>query len=297
MDFAFVLGNHSQAGIDTLYDIMDTIGGQLIDLGHQVRRHDGALLKNHVNIMIEGFTESFAGFFDGISEHGARLVIIATEQPGKPGFNNSKLPHMIGRQRAFPIVACQADAVWCLVPGVAQWAKRFNPKAADLELGHSMTRQRVCWSEVDPVFDFAFFGSLTPRRKHILDAFAAAGHPVATGATLTGFLPPANRDALVASAKVVLGIDPFPKWRLVSNSRIATALSIGRPILCEPPYARTPWTEVGIFARSHGSFLREAVAMLENWRETRDRQLAIFRSLFSPERCVGAAITATLDGV
>ncbi len=291
--FCWSLNNHAEPGLSTLYDIVDAIGGQMLDLGYQGFNSPTRLMNPPVvNVMIEGFDEPYVEKFRRLKEIGAKVVVIMTERAGKPGWNDYKVPHMVVRQDMFMKIAPMATAIWCLVPGMAEWCRQFNPNSIDLELGHSPTRERLQHIAHVPLHDFAFFGSMTPRRAEIIGRFNRRGFRVLTEANNKSFLPPRERDELAVKAKVILGIDPWPRWRLISNSRIATALTLGRPVLCEPPRIKTPWSEAGVFARS--SFVDEAIAMLPKWQEHRDRQVAKFRELFSPERCVGEAIRRTL---
>lgn len=343
MEFSFVLDNHFGLGRESIYDIYEPIAGQLVDLGHRVHFHDGTLRPDRINVICEGFDDSaiealqvvkhpgtndpilgLDGKPRGAKAAGYPIVIIATERPGKPGFNDSRTKEHIDRQRNFPAAAREAAAVWCLVPGVHRWAGQWAP-AVDLELGWSESRTRFMrdrfGADTNALYDFSFYGSLTPRRRHIIAAIERRGKMVMTSehnlipfrdgigiataddlaamsnvSNRSGFLTLDKRNAMIGNSKVVLGIHQFPGWRLVSNSRFSTALSLGRPVVNEPPPrdVETPWREVGVFSRSVGSFVDEAIAALDRWQELRDAQVEKFRAMFGPAQCVGAAVAQTL---
>jgi hypothetical protein len=311
MHFCFLNENHGGLGKESIYDIIDAVVGQLVDLGHTCSWANGGTLRPDViNVIIEGFSQNVVEQMRGMkTDKGIPLVIITTERPGRPGFNNDRRPEMIERQRVFPRAAAEAAAVWCLVPGVARWARQWCPRTIDLELGWSAAREKHLrggfGADERAVFDFAFYGSLTPRRKNIIAEIERRGYLVMTAErnvlstkNQMGFLSLEERNGLVGSAKVVLGIHQFPGWSLVSNSRFATALSLGRALLNEPHRGvETPWHGAGVFSRTIGSFVDEAIAILPHWQEVRDQQIARFRELFSPARCVGEALRLTLPGL
>lgn len=295
MQFSISLGNHNLTGADTLQDVLDNIAYQLTDLGHDVVRKDERLSTDRINILFEAFDRGYEKRLEAARAAGARIVIVCTERPGKPGFNDSANPMLVERQKAFPLCAPHAEAVWCLVPGVDAWARQFNPQSCYLELGHSPSREKALRCGDSTFFDFAFYGSVTPRRKAILHELERRGHPARFYDETIKLPDVAARNALVASCAVVLGINPWPKWKLISNSRLSTALHLGRPVIMEPVEDVGPWGEVVTVAKAHGSFVDEAIDMLPKWRAARDAQVERFRRLMPPEACVGKAIEETLQ--
>jgi hypothetical protein len=342
MDFSFCFDNHAGVGRESLYDIVDAIVGQLIDLGHRVHHHDGALRPDRINVVVEGFTDhnieamrvlKMPGTMDpiihdgrtwSVKEAGIPLVIIATERPGRPGFNNVKAWEMVTRQRNFPAAAREATAVWCLVPGVEKWAGQWCAGSADLELGWSRCREDAMrgkfGADDNALYDFSFYGSLTPRRRNLIRQIEKRGYLVMTSEKNTlafregigiatkddlsamtnvhnrsGFLDITSRNRMIAGSKIVLGIHQYPGWSLVSNSRFSTALCMGRPVVNEPPPRNidTPWRKVGIFSANVGSFVDEAIAALDHWKQLRDHQVAMARQMFGPQ-CMGEVLKRTL---
>lgn len=298
VQFGFALGNHSPRGISTLLDIVDALAGQMMDLGYAAHRHDDGLrtAPDYVNVVVEGFTPQTAARLDGSRSRGIRFILIMTEKPGRRAFNDVESPEMVRRQKCAVSVIKEAEAVWCLIPGVSEWVRRFNANAVDVELGWSATRDRLFWSTGEPVGDFAFFGSLTRRRQQIIARIRRSGATVWTG-NGDGLGSLRQRNFTASQARVILGIHPIPRWASVSNSRFATALSLGRPVICEPPRGATPWSDVGVFCHSAATFVEEAIDLLPRWQDARNAQVAKFRELFSPARCVGEAIRRTLPAI
>ena len=293
MRFSFILANHSALGQQTLFDIVDALGSQLTDLGHTVTLRDKNLVLDEINILIEAFDFATADNYRRAAEHGCRFIVIMTERPGKPGFNDSNVAGMIERQKAFPLVAKHAIAVWCLVPGAAPWVRRFHPNVSDLELGWSDHRYKTVFNPSPPMLDFCYYGSMTPRRQNMINQIERRGYKVLHNSHADKFQTPRERNQMVNACRVVLGIDPFPKWKLVSNSRLATALSCGRPVIAEPPRGPTGWDKVGVFAKRRSSYVDEAIAMLQNWEEVRDQQIALAKYWLGPDKVTGPVLELT----
>lgn len=298
--FHWSLFNHDATGAASIDDIMAAISYQLIDLGHDVQRHDMMLSSDFVNIVVEGFDEAghIAHELSRVKKAGGRTVILATERPGEYAFNGWDPDHpMGGRLRAFPAAAALADAIWTLVPGSEPWYRQFNQNVAFTELGWSASRERDCAAVAapPPETDFSFFGMVSDRRRDILRKIskrATVSFP--QGDDLRAhFIPFQERDALVRQAKVVLAIKQRAVWHMVSNSRFSTALHLGRPIIAEPHTTPNVWPGIVKFSRSHGSYIDEALALRENWQEEWKRQIEAFADILPPEKCVGAAIRET----
>lgn len=303
--FLWSLFNHDETGAASIDDIMAAISYQLIDLGHDVERHDMALTTDghtHVNIVVEGFDEAntIAREMERAKKLGGRFIILATERPGPVAFNGWDARHpMAGRLRAFPYAAALADAIWTLVPGSEDWYRQFNPNVAFTELGWSATREKDLASAADagadPIRDFVFFGLVSDRRRDILRRIskrASIWYPQDADPR-KHFIPFQERDVLTRQSRVVLAPKQRSVWHMVSNSRFSTALHLGRPIIAEPHTTPGIWPKIVRFSRSHGSFIDEAVGMLPDWRGEWARQAEAFRDLLPPARCVGAALLAT----
>jgi hypothetical protein len=285
MRFNFTLGNHSITGAPTLLDPMENIACQLRDLGHDVERDDFRLSKDCINIFFEAFDRPYAARLRQAKEAGARFIIIATERPGEPGFNNQNGAQMVERQIAFPECAALAEAVWCLVPEMVEWSRQWNPKSCYLELGHSASREGLLASDIAPEFDFAFFGSMTRRRHDVLADFARLGYP-ACG--FSGEMPPTGvRDDMVRRCRLVLSINPWEGWSLVSNSRLSTALHLGRAVIAEPIEGSFgPWGDIVRVSQTPAGIVDTAIAALEDWHGLWEHQMGRFRALMSAEACL-----------
>ncbi len=285
MNFRFNLFNHSALGQRSLDDPMSLIGRQLQALGHGVQWRNEEFLvgEGNFNILFEGF---FAGHINKMQQGhaaGCRFIIVATEEPTDKGFNHGLNRAMVARQANFPRAAALADAIWCLVPGTEAWYGQ-HARTSRLELGYSPRMVRA--QTVEPMADFGFFGSRSRRRREILRRLERHGAVVG----VYHFPPAPQRDAAMMQARVMLQLRAHEKMGLVSSSRCAVGLLLGRPVVAEPHALSHPWDQVIRFSASDESLIAEAVAVRATWRSVHAEQMEKFKILFSPERCVGAAL-------
>lgn len=290
MRFLFNLHNHTELGRLSLLDPMLMIARQLEALGHEVvRSDDGYAIKQAINIVFEGFQSAFVEQkMRPAHAAGARFIIVATEEPTEKGFNHGVQHAMVERQQSFPEAARLAEAIWCLVPRSEPWYSQFGVPASELELGYSAAMMRVPATE--PIADFGFFGSLSPRREQILKQLNRMGARIVR---VHSFPPPEERDRSIAPAKVILQIRPHEQMGLVSSSRCATALFLGRPVIAEPHALSENWHRIIRFAANEQSFAFEAFSARQNWRALHAEQLRNFQRLLTPEFCVGRALRRT----
>jgi hypothetical protein len=289
--FLFNLFNHNPTGQRTLEDVIVNIARQLETLGHTVERCEaGFYLSNSINIVVEGFFEEHIEKMQAARAQGARFLIVATEQPTDNGFNFGVVPEMIDRQAIFPRAAALADGIWSLVPGDATlaWYRRQGPPVAYLPLGYAP--QLVRTLPVAQDHSFGFYGSLTPRRMAVLKRFQKAGHRVRI---VHGFMPQAQRDAEMSRCKVVLQIRPDDAAQLVSSSRCATSLLLGRPVVAEPHALDDTYSRVVTFAPGDDALVGTAIATAAIWRQAHASQMDKFRTILSPAACVGRALAET----
>jgi hypothetical protein len=252
--------NHNLLGQRSLEDVIGIMAHQIRALGHSCvwrKENDKLLLANSgINIMVEGFTLSTIQMMADFYAKGARFMILATEEPTPNGFNHGLDPEMRERQKLFPEAAKYAEGILHLVPGkhVTDWYSQFCP-SAPAELGYAPTLVRN--DDFEPDFDFGFYGSITPRRFKILKKLARAIRTEKAVKVMGDFKSQDERDKDMRRARVIVQLRKFDKMGLVSSSRLNTALSLGRPVICEPHELSRPWDEVVKFSSSLEQFFTE----------------------------------------
>ena len=293
MIFVFCLKNHNSLGVRSLEDPVMVLIHQLRALGHvaELSKDQVATSRDAINVLVEGFTKETPGQLAFLRKRGARFLCIATEEPTDQGFNHGVTPHMVDRQAAFPEAAKHIEAVWALVPGAEAWYGRYAP-ACHVELGYAPTLERRF--DVLISHEFGFFGSVTERRFDILKRLGAMTKKTHNGVkVLAGFQEQVYRDREMSRAKVIVLLRAVEEMGLVSSSRINTALHIGRPVVAEPHQLSANWQDIIHFSRSLPRFYEDAMAMRRGWEHKHAKQMARFRDLLSPERCVGRALRET----
>jgi hypothetical protein len=275
-------------------DIIAALAAQLSDLGHRHIRHWGFLPPPAVNLVLEAFDDNSIAELMRQKANGNILVCVATEMATcatKFGILwNYLIEEEYWRERSVKFVEAlpQFDAVWCLVSGTAATLKRWHPKAFDIELGYSPRLMQKTAQE--PAYDFAFFGSRSPRREGIIGEFRRAGYSVLT---VWDRRAADQRDQILRQARVVLDIRHNEYSPVISTSRIGTALHVGRPVVVEMFGRRTPqraWLKL-IAAAEPDGFLARAMAVLADWQQEHAAQTARFRRL-TAARCLGRAVKA-----
>lgn len=288
MKFMFSAYNHNELGRRSLEDVILIISQQLEALGHRCGWDNERFITpqdDGINVVVEGFVHpDQIKVLAAAKERGARFLILATEEPTDRGFNYGTQENMAKRQEMFPEAARFCEGILHLVPGerVTRWYSQFAP-AAYVELGYAPGLVRA--SAAAPDHDFGFYGSLSPRRRTVLKRLAnATGSAVKV---VADFSNQQDRDREMQRAKVILQIRKFEKMGLVSSSRCATALSIGRPVIAEPHEMSKPWDEVVDFASSESHFHSLCLMAKATWRGFHAKQMAKFKAKFPPEVCIG----------
>jgi len=292
--FRLNLFNHSQIGRLSLQDPSQIIVHQLRSLGHQIDHSDDEFLrgKDGVNLIFEGFNLlSIAMLKEARRLHDCRFIFVATEEPceepGFVGFNHAADRFMVLRQALFPEAAKYADAVLALVPNTAHWYGQYAP-TEQIELGYSpgMMRPQIR----QPDHDFGFYGSVSNRRYKILRKLGRRG----TVKLISLHNPTASaqetRDLEMQSARIIVQIRILEKMGLVSSSRCASALSLGRPVIAEPHELAAPWNQIISFADSLDGFYREAESYKPFWKALYAKQFERFRDILTPAACIGNAL-------
>lgn len=294
MKFNWVLFNHSDQGKSTFFDIVNGISTQLMDLGHEVHRNDKMMLEPpFINIIFEGFDPwtNEVLLKEGFDKK-YNIICIQTEQHGHPGFNSKPVDELVMRQKFFVQAIPMITGVWCLVPGEARWAARFQPHSHDLNVGWSPIRRELVKTSInDPIYDFVFYGGYTPRRKNLFQIIESKGYSIYR---CTEYGNIKQRDAEVGMAKVVLAPKPHSKWELISGTRLTIATHIGRPVITEPHKSDSVYKKIYKFSRSYHTYIDEAIAMLPNWQAEWEKQRSALETLLPAENCMIPALEATI---
>ena len=283
--FRFSSFNHCREGKIIIEDITRILGCQMIELGYDVDwTEEPSFIDGGLNVLLESFIDE--GTIPRIAEAhatGKRFLYIATEEPTSNGFNHGLEPAMIDRQNAFPEAAQYAEGILCLMPGdhVLSWYSR-HAAAAYVEIGHADAMDY--FGTIEPDVDFGFYGRPSWRRDQILGRLGV-------DLRITSLdVPRLERDALMRRARVIVQVRANEEWGMVSSTRCATALNLGRPVIAEPHPFSKPWDEIVDFSASLEAFYDDARGAAANWRRRHAEQHARFRERLAPERCVGAAL-------
>ncbi len=295
MQFAFNLFNHSEVGKRSLEDVIGIMGHQLRALGHRAvwdpkRDQDFLHGSAGINIIVEGFNDWSTACLAEMVAGGGRFIILATEEPieGK-GFNHGTQPEMVKRQNDFGACARLSEGIVHLVPGdhVTKWYGQFAPTAY-AELGYAPSLVRI--KPVNPTYEFGFYGSMSPRRFRLLKKLANATNKQRGVRVVGDFQEQIPRDEAMRDAKVIIQIRKFEPMGLVSSSRCATALCLGRPVVAEQHDLSKPWDEIVPFAQTEKGFINLALMTAATWRGAWRDQFDKFKEMMTPEHCIGRAL-------
>ena len=274
--------------------------------------------EGQMNIVVEGFTRGEHGSIAKIAEaynNGARWICVATEEPTPKGFNWGRQPEMVMRQETFCEASPFFEGILHLVPGehVTKWYGQFRP-TAEAELGYAATLVRPGGLR-EPEFDFGFFGSLSPRRHHILKRLAKRIGTLKAVRVVADFASQEERDAVMRSVKVICQVRKFDETGLVSSSRCNTSICVGRAVVAEPHELSKPWDQIVHFTKALtpeeveaakndrrylgypteqrpreamiDRFCSDAIAVRAGWRNVHEAQFCKLRDILTPERCWG----------
>lgn len=321
MQFRFLRFQHVLAGRMSLDDLIAVIGGQLVALGHAVEIDDDKLPSEGgaenffrtdpgtVNIVFEAFhAPEVLAALQGAAAAGAKIVCVATEQPGvdadgAAAFNHGLTYKAAERCQAFAAAAEYLHAIWHLVPGdaVNAFYAGFGKPAVYLDLGHAPGLREMIDDPGDrpaKKYAFGFYGSLTPRRRQMLETLALQSKEKIRilGATPDGLAPWAVRNQAMRECEVGLQLRAYDEAELVSSSRCAMFLHMGLPVVGDRHALDVPWGGIVDLAGEDGRFVALAMDVLQRRRETYTDQWARFAARLTPQACAGAALAATLAG-
>lgn len=308
----FVLTNMSkEIGQPTLEDPMILLSGQATDLGIDVcanggmginaKQGEGAWIarSDYINLIFDGFDEDMMiPQMLWAKSKGARIVAIATEEPGKFGFNHGTPTGLWGiRQKNFQLAVKAGcfEGVLYFVPQGGPWYKNIHPNSAHVETGYSRSLDNP--STLDKVFSFCFCGGMGEYRNNILKAVdrqLEGKHLIARQRPDVLALPPrAQRDEILRRSKISLQIKPHGISRIISGSRCAWSLLNGVPVVSQ--YIKSEGSEwplvfAGAMADDRHSFPEFAVSYLPHYQNLYMRQREQFIRIMSPERCLLKAL-------
>jgi hypothetical protein len=289
MLFNFTTFNHCHQGQVILEDVTKIMGGQLEALGHGAAYQNAGFVgpDDGWNVVIESFADDPRTIetIAGAHAMGCKFIYVGTEEPTPSGFNHGLEPAMIDRQNAFAPAARYCDGILALMPGehVTRWYSNFAP-TAHAELGY--TPGLVGAPDIEPDIDFGFYGKMSWRRDQILRTLEAmTGTEITKITTLD--VPREERDAAMRRARVIIQVRANEEWGLLSNTRCATALMMGRPVVAEPHRDRGAWDGVIHFSDTIESFYLDAMATARAWRDVHAAQVARFKETLTPQFCIG----------
>lgn len=294
--FAFNTFNITGLGRLAMQDILSNFGRQMEALGHECFWSDDGFAAGPDTycVLTEGFFDNHIETMRQAYEQGVKFIIIATEAPGLTGFNAGLTDELVVRQRTFGNAARYAHAIWHTLPDAGPWYSQFKIPTAHLEIGYSPNSVRHPENPAGLDHDYGFFGSLTERRNKMLHAFARStvdGHRARV--RYVNFDSVQNRDAAMMRCRVVLQIGAHDKMNVLSTSRCATSLHIGRPIIAERHKNPGVWADIVELVHTDVFILR-AAKMHARWEAAHAEQMERFKALLPPEKCIGRTIALTL---
>ncbi len=218
----------SQKGILPVYDeaAMSVFYG-LQALGLDVVMRDNRLHRNRINIVF-GMNQYDPLFHPSLKDH--KIVIFNLEQMERGGVCSNVV------NAGFRTLV-QGHPVWDYSSRNVDF---FNvvwqiAHVQHVELGYAPELSRIKTllpytqiSNEAKTHDVAFFGSVNPRRQHILDALSAAGLSVNV---LSGFYGE-HRDAQIARATLVINIS-FYEDAILEMARLGYLFTNGIPVVSE----------------------------------------------------------------
>ena len=292
MMFRFNIFNHCEDGRRCIEDLTTIMSAQLRDLGHEaVSANDGYITgEAGINVLYESFAdEGTISTIAAAYADGARFLYIATEEPTAAGCFNGRLDNaMDARMAVFPEAARYAEGILHLTPGseVTEWYSRYAP-AAYAEIGHASSLVHENGpDDVVPLHTFGFYGQMTPRRERIFGRLArVSGYEVVVLPFITH--SSTERDVAMRSVRVILQVRAHDSMPIVSSSRCATALHLGRPVVGEPHAAPGPWGKIVHLSSTLDDFYNDAILASAEWSELHLRQLKQFAATLPPEVCLG----------
>lgn len=282
--FNIYTGNHVPTARVSVEDHVTWIRAGLESLGHEVTVSDTDISKSAMNILFECFVPPFSDLLVG---SGVEFGLVMTEHADGGGFNHRRDESWSIRWREFWKVAHAARFLWTLFEGNEK-DMQYPAPAAYLELGY--TEKLVPAVDLDPIYDFAFFGSLNDHRRKILDGLAAHGHTILTP---HGIQPSATLTEQMSQIRVLLdprgpNLIPMPSItrcgrgihakRLVCAEKVPQVQGLTRLVAMSPEAGVQPFVD---FCREQlaGDWKSKAVEAHDIARDTMPMKLCMERAI------------------
>lgn len=286
--FNIYTGNHIPSARISIEDHIVWVKSGLEALGHTVTVSDRDISKSAMNILFEYFAPPFA---EVMRSSGVEYIIIMTEFADGSGFNGRRDESWVVRWREFWRAAHGARAIWTLFEGNER-AMEFPAPASYLELG--FTEALVPTGDVEPTYDFGFFGSVNSHRAKIIDALGQR----TTGVLTPQGIQPAHVLTQQISAIRIL-IDPrgpnlIP---MPSITRCGRGIHAKRGVLTEHVPMTQGLTKLVPMTPKAGAdeFIEYAMARLSQpWKQEAEETFEIARTTMPMSLCVKRALDAAL---
>lgn len=277
MKFNLLVEKGVWSGGDQVSDLRD----QIESLGHEfTAQYDRFMPPPWFNLFCEGTIGAPSARLAKLHEAGYQTVLLVTEKPTLVTSEGLVWNYHTGsdsddwarRANEFYASAPYISAAWCYVPQSTEAIRRFIPRVAEIDVAWGSRFLKP--KDIEPRYDFCFFGSATERRIRVMKALSRQGFSV-------DIIPHASvlddRDARIPHSKVVLDIKQHHWWDLVSSMRYVVALGQGRPVVAEHREIQGEWAKIVRFCKD-GEFIANAISMLENWQAEYVRQLAALKA-------------------
>jgi hypothetical protein len=234
-------------------DLADSVIAGLQRAGHEVRTADGLAGLAGRGIVFGAHLAAP----EALEHLPAAMVVYNTEHTAS-GFMTDAYQALLRRQ---PVWDFNAD-------NAADLHERLGKPVLHVPAGYVPQLARIAPTAVQDI-DVLFYGSMSARRRLILDQLSAAGLVVETVFGLYG----AARDALIARAKLVLNVHLYEPGRF-EVLRVSYLLANGRAVVTECNDGETidPDLAAGLEAVPYESLVTSVQALVRD--EPRRRALA-----------------------
>lgn len=286
--FNIYTGNHIPSARISIEDHIVWIKSGLEALGHAVTVSDRDISKSAMNIIFEYFAPPFA---EVMRNSGVEYIIVMTEFADGSGFNGRRDESWVVRWREFWRAAHGARAIWTLFEGNER-AMEFPAPASYLELG--FTEALVPGTDVEPSYDFGFFGSVNSHRAKIIDTLGKRSSGVLTP---QGIQPAHVLTQAMSAIRILLdprgpNLIPMP-----SITRCGRGIHAKRGVLAEHVPMTQGLTKLVTMTPMAGAdeFIEFALERLKGpWKQDAEQAFETARATMPMSACVERALDTAL---